>query len=131
MKKLLLDTHVWLWLGVAPEKIAPSVLLQLEDPVNALFLSAASSWEISIKYRLGKLPLPDPPGRFIADRLIRDGIHILPIGLQHTVRVADLPDHHTDPFDRLLVAQALAENMTLVTADEKLLPYDCEKLLAI
>ena len=93
MKRLLLDTHVWLWLGPTPEKIAPDVLSILEDPANVLFLSAASSWEISIKYRLGKLPLPEPPNRFIADRLLRDGIQFLPIELHHTVRVADLPDH--------------------------------------
>ena len=96
----------------------------LEDPANALFLSAANSWEISIKYLL-----PVPPNRFIADRLLRAGVQFLPIELQHTVRVAELPDHHSDPFDRLLVAQALSEKMILVTADEKLLPYDVEKLL--
>lgn len=125
-----MDTHVWLWLGPTPEKISAEVLSMLEDPANALFLSAASSWEISIKYRLGKLPLPEPPNRFIADRLLRDGVRFLPIELQHTVRVAELPDHHSDPFDRLLVAQALSEKMVLVTADERLLPYDVEKLLA-
>ncbi|MBT9584362.1 type II toxin-antitoxin system VapC family toxin [bacterium] len=128
MKNLLLDTHIWLWLGPTPEKISPEVLSVLEDPANGLFLSAASSWEISIKYRLGKLPLPEPPNRFIADRLLRDGIQFLPIGLQHTVRVAELPDYHSDPFDRLLVAQALTEKMVLVTADEKMLPYEVEKL---
>ena len=114
MKKFLLDTHVWLWLGPCPERIPEAVLGLLEDPAHALFLSAASSWEISIKYRLGKLPLPNKPERFI--------------GLHHTVAVADLPDHHSDPFDRLLVAQAQIENMILVTADERLLPCQVEKV---
>jgi PIN domain nuclease of toxin-antitoxin system len=128
LKKFLLDTRVWLWLGPCPERIPEAVLGLLEDPAHALFLSAASSWEISIKYRLGKRPLPNKPERFISDRLLKEGIQFLPIGLHHTVAVADLPDHHSDPFDRLLVAQAQIENMILVTADERLLPYQVEKV---
>ncbi len=104
-------------LGSTPEKIPEEILTVLQDSSNALFLSAASSWDISIKYRLGKLPLPEPPARFIADRLI-----------EHTTRVAELPDFHSDPFDRLLIAQAMIKKMALVTADEKLLPYEIERL---
>jgi PIN domain nuclease of toxin-antitoxin system len=129
MNSWLIDTHVWLWMSMAPEKITPAALEFLEDPKQTLYLSAASSWEISIKYQLGKLPLPEPPGRFIAARLLRDRVQFLPILLQHTTRVADLPAHHLDPFDRLLVAQAQTEKLTLVSADRKLVPYDVDLLL--
>lgn len=101
----------------------------LEDTLNMLYLSAASSWEIAIKYRLGKLPLPEPPARFIPNRLLRDRIEFLPIQLHHTTRVAELPDHHLDPFDRLLVAQAQTERLILVTADKKMVPYEVDLLL--
>ena len=96
----------------------------LEDPDNALVLSAASSWEIAIKYRLGKLSLPEPPARFVLPRLTRDGIEPLPVHHRHVCAVADLPDHHRDPFDRLLVAVAQAEDLPLVTADPQFLEYD-------
>lgn len=130
MSSLLLDTHVWLWLGTAPERIESSTLRVLEDPANRLHLSTASTWEIAIKYRLGKLPLPDPPHLFIPPRIVRDQIQVVPIEILHTTRVADLPDHHNDPFDRMLVAQAQEEQLILVTADRKLEPYDVPKLFA-
>lgn len=130
MRALLLDTHVWLWLGSTPERIASATLQQLADRSNSLCLSAASTWEIAIKYRLGKLPLPEPPGLFIPARLLRDQIRIVPVDVLHTTRVADLPDHHSDPFDRMLVAQAQHEGLTFVTADRKLEPYDVPLLWA-
>lgn len=123
---LLLDTHVWLWTLVSPERLAPGASELLGDTSTRLFLSAASSWEIAIKYRLGRLPLPEPPEQFIPVRLIRDGIAPLPVQHHHACRVADLPLHHSDPVDRLLVAQAQIEGMTLVTADRSLLDYDIE-----
>ena len=83
--KVLLDTHVWLWSVVSPERITPEVRDVLENPDNALILSVASSWEIAIKYRLGKLSLPEPPEEFIQPRLIRDGIESLPIEHRHAV----------------------------------------------
>jgi PIN domain nuclease of toxin-antitoxin system len=129
LRAFLLDTHVWLWLGTAPERISREALEIRETPRHALYLSAASSWEISIKYRLGKLPLPDLPARFIPDRLMRDRIQFLPIQLHHTTRVAELPDHHLDPFDRLLVAQAQTEQLTIVSADPKLASYDVDLIL--
>ncbi len=126
MNSFLLDTHVWLWLGATPERIRPEVLQLLADPKALLYFSGASSWEISIKYRLGKLSLPEPPSIFIAQRLLRDRINYLPIELNHTTRVADLPDFHSDPFDRLLIAQAQIERIKLVTADSKLSMYELE-----
>lgn len=130
MRSLLLDTHVWLWLGSSPERIESSTLRVLEDPSNSLYLSTASTWEIAIKYRLGKLPLPEPPHLFVPPRLVRDQIRVVPIEVLHTTRVATLPDHHDDPFDRMLVAQAQEEGLVLVTADRQLVPYDVAKLLA-
>lgn len=99
-------------------------------PANHLVLSAASTWEIAIKYRLGKLPLPEPPDVFILPRLTRDGIEPLPIGHHHACAVTRLPLHHTDPFDRLLVAVAQLEGLTLVSADRQLLAYDVSVILA-
>jgi len=122
--KLLLDTHVWLWTLVSPERIPSGIFAELTEPGNQLFLSAASSWEIAIKYRLRKLPLPEPPIRFVPARLSRDGVIPLPIEHLHALAVTDLPLHHSDPFDRLLIAQARLEGMTLATVDEQFATYD-------
>jgi PIN domain nuclease of toxin-antitoxin system len=124
--KFLLDTHVWLWTLVSPQRISADTRELLAKPENSLLLSAASSWEIAIKYRLGKLPLPEPPARFIPPRLVRDGIESLSVQYHHAQAVAELPEHHKDPFDRLLVAQARIERLILVTADPKLADYDLE-----
>ncbi len=127
--RFLLDTHVWLWTLVSPDRIRPQVRSQLRDPSNTLFLSAASSWEIAIKYRIGKLPLPEPPARFIPARLARDGIAALAVEHHHAAALADLPLHHRDPFDRLLLVQARLEQLTLVTADRPLRAYEADLLL--
>jgi len=124
--KALLDTHVWLWLQTTPERLSGEALALVEDTSNDLFLSAASAWEIAIKYALGKLPLPEPPDRYVASRLELSGTAALPVEIRHAVHVAALPPHHRDPFDRLLVAQAQLENLVLVTADGQLAPYGVE-----
>lgn len=124
--RFLLDTHVWLWTLLSPQRISTDTRDFLADPCNDLLLSAASSWEIAIKYRLGKLPLPEPPARFIPPRLVRDGVEPLSVQHHHAQAVAELPEHHKDPFDRLLVAQARIERLILVTADPKLAAYDLE-----
>lgn len=123
--KLLLDTHVWLWLQYAPERLGDA-LTAVENVTNDLLLSAASSWEIAIKWKLGTLPLPEPPDMYMPDRMASSGIVPLPVEHAHALAVARLPPHHRDPFDRLLVAQALAERAALVTADEVLRAYDAE-----
>lgn len=128
--KLLLDTHVWLWLQTTPERIHVSALEQLADSANDLLFSAASAWEITIKYGLGKLPLPDPPARYVEVRMARSGTKPLPVLHAHATRVAELPELHRDPFDRLLVAQAQLEDAVLVTVDEQVLQYDVETLRA-
>lgn len=128
--KILLDTHVWLWLQAAPERLSEHALAQLRDGANELYLSAASGWEIAIKHALGKLPLPEPPERYVPSRLETSGMAALPVAMRHTLRVADLPDHHRDPFDRLLVAQAQLESMRLMTVDPRVGVYDVEILQA-
>ncbi len=129
MNRLLLDTHVWLWSITTPYKLGREGIRLLENTRNELFLSAASSWEIAIKYSLGRLPLPEPPHKFIPPRLIRDGIKPLPVEHHHACHVANLPDLHRDPFDRLLIAQAQTENLAFITADQKLKDYNVEIIL--
>lgn len=126
--KLLLDTHVWLWLQYQPERLGSS-LAMVEDPQHELLLSAASTWEIAIKWALGKLSLPTPPDDYVPARIASSGVTPLPVEIAHTLDVAALPWHHRDPFDRLLVVQAVAERATLVTADAALRPYDVDLLL--
>jgi len=129
--RFLLDTHCWLWMQVSPERIPEQAREQLTDPESSLFLSAASSWEIAIKWALGRLPLPQPPEKYIPSCLERQGVLGLPIQHRHTLYMANLPSHHRDPFDRLLLAQAQVEKLTLVTADEKLVAYDGIDLLQL
>lgn len=128
--RLLLDTHVWLWLQVSPERLGARAFEAVSSTANELVLSAASAWEIAIKYRLGKLPLPEPPARYVPERVLRHGVTWLPIAPHHALAVADLPELHGDPFDRLLVAQAMAEGLTLVTADGALAAYGVAILAA-
>lgn len=126
MKRVLLDTHCWLWLQAEPERFSPDVLRELGDPSVELLLSAASAWEIAIKYALGKLPLPEPPASYVPSRLARSGTTELFISNSHALHVASLPSHHRDPFDRLLVAQAQLERLVILSADPLLGPYDVE-----
>lgn len=124
--RYLVDTHCWLWLQASPERLAPEVVSELEDPDNELLLSAASSWEIAIKHALGKLALPEPPARYVPRRMTASGSRGLAIEHAHSLRVAELPMHHRDPFDRLLVAQAQLEKLTLLTVDRQFEKYDVE-----
>jgi len=124
--KLLLDTHCWLWWITTPEELSPRVQALIKDGGNEVFLSAASSWEIVIKYAIGKLLLPEAPDRFVPPRLARDAIVPLPVNHTHALHVASLPLHHRDPFDRLLISQANIEHLPIVTVDRQFQPYDVE-----
>jgi PIN domain nuclease of toxin-antitoxin system len=95
----------------------------LNDPSNDVAFSAASAWEIAIKWRIGRLTLADSPERYIPLQLLRQGISSLEVTVRHAVATADLPPHHGDPFDRLLMAQARCDGLTLVTADATLAQY--------
>lgn len=121
--KLLLDTHCWLWLVAEPERIRREALDAVLTEDNEVHFSAASAWEIVIKHGLGKLALPLPPEQYVPSRVQALGHRSLPITQQHTLKVADLPLHHKDPFDRILVAQAQVESMHLVTADRQVTSY--------
>ena len=122
--RLLLDTHCWLWLQTAPGRLPADLLETLAAPSSRRFLSAASAWEIAIKHALGKLPLPEPPAIYVPERMRLSGFEGLAVTHAHALAVAVLPPHHRDPFDRILVAQAQVEGLTLVTADLALEPYD-------
>jgi PIN domain nuclease of toxin-antitoxin system len=119
---LLLDTHIFLWLQTEPERLGKSLRV-VEDERAALLLSAASSWEIAIKYQLGKLPLPETPERYVPERMRAIGAQAVAIEHPHALAVATLPALHRDPFDRLLVAQALLLGLTIVTADPSVAQY--------
>lgn len=124
--RILLDTHCWLWLQAAPERIPADALEALASSENDLFLSAASAWEIAIKYALGRLPLTHPPHQYVQSRMATSVTAPLPVEIRHAVQVASLPTHHRDPFDRLLIAQTQLEELTLMTADAQLEAYDVE-----
>src|SRR3954471_11605866 len=98
--RLLLDTQCWLWMQAAPERFGSETTKLLLDRRTELFLSAASSWEIAIKYALGKLPLPEPPATYVPSRMRSSGVQGLSIEHAHALHVERLPAHHRDPFDR-------------------------------
>lgn len=124
MTRYLVDTHVWLWIQSDPDRLREETREILQDVRNSLLFSAASAWEIAIKYRLGKLQLPEAPASYVPDRMRRSGTSPLPVDHAHVLRTAELPDHHRDPFDRVLVAQAQLLDLTIVTADDQLSAYD-------
>jgi PIN domain nuclease of toxin-antitoxin system len=126
--RLLLDTQCWLWMQVAPERFSRSVLSRLRDPDQELLLSAASSWEIAIKFALGKLPLPEPPEAYVLSRMEVSGTTGLPVHHAHALHVSSLPMHHRDPFDRMIIAQARVEKLPILTADDTFDLYDVERL---
>jgi PIN domain nuclease of toxin-antitoxin system len=121
--KLLLDTHAFLWWILDDPKLSARALDLIGDSRNTLFWSAASSWEVSIKYSLGRLPLPETPEQFLPTELAKNRIESLPIIDAHAFRAGLLPRHHTDPFDRMLVAQAQEESLGLISGDEQLSMY--------
>lgn len=123
---LLLDTHAFLWWITDAPWLSPRARELIADGGNVLFFSAASGWEIAIKARLGKLQVPEDLGRFLTEQLSRNAIRVLPVHLSHTLHVYTLPNHHRDPFDRLLVSQALLENLPVLSADPQLARYAVE-----
>ena len=121
--KLLLDTHTFLWLIEGSPNLSPTAQAALADPAHELYLSVASVWELAIKTGIKKLVLSDPVDVFVRKWMATYQLVQLPIDTPHALAVAGLPDHHRDPFDRILIAQALVEGMTLVSADSKFTPY--------
>ncbi len=117
--RLLLDSHVLLWWNKDTARLSPAQLKAISDPVNEVFVSAATAWELSIKTAAGKLSVTES----ISQTVLRLSFRELPITLHHGELAASLPLHHKDPFDRMLVAQAIAERLTLVTLDRRLSSY--------
>ena len=115
--KLLLDTQCWLWWFAQPERLSEEAITYIADETNELWFSVASIWEIGIKVAIGKLPLPESTDSYISSRLGQLGVTALEITATHALRAAALPLHHKDPFDRMLIAQAQLEDMTVVSAD--------------
>jgi PIN domain nuclease of toxin-antitoxin system len=128
--RLLLDTQCLLWWFTEPERLNVKAIEQIVSEDNQLLFSVASAWEIAIKVSIGKLPLPEPVDIYIASRMQQLGIKYLDIVFPHVCKVATLPLLHRDPFDRILIAQAQIERLTLVTADEILTNYDVDLLWA-
>jgi PIN domain nuclease of toxin-antitoxin system len=128
--KVLIDTGCFLWCLTSPERLNDEARAILSRRDHQLYLSAASSWEIAIKVALGKLHLPEPPPKYIPSRMEALDILGLPVEHAHALRVFDLPPHHRDPFDRILVAQAQCESLIILTADRSFVPYNVRILLA-
>jgi PIN domain nuclease of toxin-antitoxin system len=115
--RVLLDTHVFLWWTQDARALSRRARAVIADPGTECLLSLASGWEMAIKLSLGKLRLARPIAQFVPEQLAANGFGQLPIDFRHVARVATLPFHHRDPFDRLLAAQALEEKLSLVSAD--------------
>ena len=126
--RALLDTHVFLW-GIAGDKRMSRHARDIFIGPSDLFISIASIWEILIKVQAGKLNLPHPAGGYIIGKLAENRIEILPISLDHLLEVERLPMHHRDPFDRILIAQSLEEDLPLISADPIFEKYSSLKVI--
>lgn len=124
--KALLDTHAFLWWVLDNGRLSEKALQYIRNPEREIYLSTVTGWEIAIKYRLKKIALTQKPGIFVMEHVTKSDFLVLPIHMKHALRVADLPDIHEDPFDRLLIAQAQTEKMSLVTADRAIKKYDVD-----
>lgn len=128
--RILLDTHCWLWMLSQPELLKAESRRILASADTDLFLSAASAWEIAIKFSIGRLRLPGDPADLVPAWLAQSRTCALPVEHHHALRVATLPPHHRDPFDRMLVSQAQLERLPIMTSDRQFASYDVELLPA-
>ncbi len=127
--KVLIDTHIFLWLYLEPKRIPQRARKFVHDLINnEIYVSHVSAWEIAIKYGVGKLILPDTPEIFVPDRISRAGFFHLPIKMPHVLKVHNLPTIHGDPFDRLLISQSNVENLPIVTEDPRFSAYQVKIL---
>ena len=121
--KAILDAHALLWFLAGDDRLSSTAKSAILTPANELWVSAATLWEIAIKVSLGKLELAQPLAQLLPDQLERNAVGLLAIRLEHLVMVAELPFHHRDPFDRLMVAQALVDQLVVVSNDAALDAY--------
>ncbi len=126
--RLLLDTHVFLWYLTADPRLPAAFRAAIQEPANHVFLSVASVWEAVIKYAIGKLPLPEPPDQYLPRERERHRIATLAIKEGVFLHLAKLPPLHPDPFDRLLVAQAMQYDLTILTVDDAVKAYPAKFL---
>ena len=126
--KVLLDTHTFLWWIADSPRLSARAREVIRDSNNELVFSAASGWEIAIKAQLGRLQLPDNLEQFIVEQLSLNTILVLPIQLRHALHVYTLPQHHRDPFDRMLVAQSQVENLPVLTTDPQIAQYEVKTI---
>ena len=123
MANYLLDTHIFIWVTCNANNLSKSIAEILRNDNHTIYLSMASTWEIQIKHQLGKLPLTKPFNE-IVDDVIQNGLYqLLPINERHILNLQQLPYIHKDPFDRLLISQAMTENLTILTVDEHIVKY--------
>jgi len=130
MMKFLLDTHTFLWLinKLYSSKLSEAVNRLFLNQENQFYLSIASVWEIAIKVNLGKLDIVQPIGPFILEQLQENDINLFDIRFQHAIKVAELPLHHRDPFERIIIAQSLVENIPLLSKDEIFDTYGIQRI---
>jgi PIN domain nuclease of toxin-antitoxin system len=121
--KLLLDTHTFIWWDSEPARLSPRALAFCQNRQNVLLLSVVSVWEMQMKFQLGKLRLALPLREIVESQQQTNNIEILPIRLAHVLALENLPAHHKDPFDRVLVAQAIVEEAVLVSGDPNVAKY--------
>jgi PIN domain nuclease of toxin-antitoxin system len=126
--KVLLDTHTFLWWVTNDARLSKNVIEVIQDPEVEVLLSVVTPWEMVIKVGIGKLQLSDPPEVLVREQRARHHFQILSVKLEHVLKVGTLPDHHKDPFDRLLIAQSLEENAPLVTDDPLIRSYQVKTL---
>lgn len=126
--RLLLDTHAFLWFVLGDQRCSTTARTLIEDEANQKWLSPASHWEIAIKIGMGKYTLPVTFLEFMRRAVADNGFSILPIEPNHTALLTTMPHHHRDPFDRLMIAQATAEQMTVVGADKAWDAYSISRL---
>ena len=126
--RILIDTHIFIWASDSSELLSNSARVFLADTQNTKVLSVTSLWEMQIKLAIGKLPLRLPLAEMVREQCEQNGFQILPITLNHVLALENLPLHHKDPFDRLLIAQAQAENLPILSADAVFEQYPIQRL---
>ncbi|MFM8286388.1 MAG: type II toxin-antitoxin system VapC family toxin [Planctomycetaceae bacterium] len=126
--RLLLDTHAFLWFVLDDPQLSSTARNLIEEPANEVEVSPATYWEIAIKIKLGKYALPQPYQEFMEAQLALNDFRILPIEPRHTALLTTMPFHHKDPFDRLLVAQALSESVSMISIDSQLDAYGVQRV---
>lgn len=124
--KYLIDTHIFLWMISSPEKLSLKVTKIIENKNNILFLSVASCWEVVIKYMIKKLTLPESPDIYIPKQVKENSITFLSIDYRYTLNILNIPEHHKDPFDRIIISQSIIDNIPIISKDSVFDLYDVQ-----